>query len=93
MTDDDRTELRTAAETLVEVRDGVSHDETAERIDTFADQLRSMADANRGPDHGRLDRLMHNLREVADELDEESAEDVRSALEHVRSYRETVEGV
>lgn len=51
-----------------------------------------MADADRGPDHGRLDRLTHTLREVDGELSGEQSEGVRTALEHVRSYRETVEG-
>lgn len=90
---DDRTELRTAARELDDLREEVSDAETAERLDTFADRLRSMADADRGPDHGRLDRLMHGLREVDDELGGSQSEAVQSALGRVRSYRETVEGV
>jgi hypothetical protein len=93
MTEDDRNDLRTAADTLAEVPEGVSDAETADRVDAFADQLRDMADADRGPDHGRLDRVMHCLREIADELDGEACEAVADARSHVRSYRETVEGV
>jgi hypothetical protein len=93
MTDDDRSDLRAAADTLGEVRERVSDSETADRIDTFTDQLRNMADADRGPDHGRLDRVMHGLREVAEELGDENSEAVADARSHVRSYRETVEGV
>ena len=93
MTEDDRSDLRTATDTLTEVRERVSNDETADRLDAFADQLRKMADADRGPDHGRLDRVMHGLREIAEELGGENAEAVENARSHVRSYRETVEGV
>ena len=93
MTEDDRTELRDAAETLDAVRGDVSDEETAERLDAFADQLRSMAAAERGPDHGRLDRVMHGLREISSAVEGETADRVESAREQVRSYRETVEGV
>jgi len=93
MTEDDRAELRAAAETLDGVRDAVSDEETAERLDAFADQLRSMADADRGPDHGRLDRVMHGLREISSALEGEESDRVESARKEVRSYRETVEGV
>jgi hypothetical protein len=90
---DDRSELRNAAETLTEVRESLQDDDTADRIATFAERLRSMADADRGPDHGQLDRTMHGLREVAEKLDGELADEIESARERVRSYRETVEGV
>jgi len=52
-----------------------------------------MADADRGPDHGRLDRLTHDLRDAEAELDGEAVAAVGSAIAHVRAYRETVEGV
>ena len=90
---DDRSDLRTAAQTLDDVQESISNDEVADRLDTFADQLRSMADADRGPDHGRLDRVMHGLQEISSDLDGEESEQVESARKHVRSDRETVEGV
>ena len=90
---DDRSDLRTAAQTLDDVQDSISDGETADRLGSFADQLRSMADADRGPDHGRLDRVMHGLREISSELEGEESAQVESAREEVRSYRETVEGV
>lgn len=93
MADNDTTELRDAAETLAEVRERIADDEDAERLDGFADQLRQMADADRGPDHGRLDRVMHGLREIAADLDGDEADAVTDARSQVRSYRETVEGV
>jgi len=93
VTEDDGSDLWTATDTLAEVRERVSDDETADRLGAFADRLRRMADAGRGPDHGRLDRVMYGLREIADELDGENAEAVKNARSHVRSYRETVDGV
>ncbi|WP_132058679.1 DUF7553 family protein [Halorussus amylolyticus] len=93
MTENPREDLRDAAEGLDAVRETVSNAETADRLGTFAEQLRRMADAKRGPDHGRLDRLMHGLREVEADLSGEESEAVGSALAHVRAYRETVEGV
>ncbi|WP_435181699.1 DUF7553 family protein [Halorussus sp. AFM4] len=90
---DDRAQLRTAADDLDELAESVPDSDVADRLDGLADRLRSMADANRGPDHGSLDRLMHNLREVRGELDGEEAETVDAALGDVRDYRETVEGV
>ncbi|NHN61447.1 MULTISPECIES: hypothetical protein [Halorussus] len=90
---DDRTHLRTAADELDELAGTVSNEDAADRLDGLADRLTSMADADRGPDHGSLDRLTHNLREVREDLDDEAAETVDAALGRVREYRETVEGV
>ena len=93
MSESDKSDLRDAAEQLQSAREHTDDPETAERLDSSADQLRKMIDADRGPDHGRLDRLMHNLRDVESDLDGDAAEAVGAALSSVRSYRETVEGV
>lgn len=93
VSENDRSDLRDAADELQTARERASDPETAERLDRSTDQIRKMLDADRGPDHGRLDRLMHTLRDVETDLDGEAAEAVGSALEHVRSYRETVDGV
>ncbi|MFC4451606.1 DUF7553 family protein [Halorussus aquaticus] len=90
---DDRTELREAAERLDSAREASSDDETGERLESLAERLRTMADSERGPDHGTLARLEHNLQDVQSALDDEQAETVQSALGDVRAYRETVEGV
>ena len=89
----DKDELRDAIDELQDARGLTDDPETAERIDSSVDQLQKMLDADRGPDHGRLDRLMHNLRDVETDLDGDAAEAVGSTLAHVRAYRETVEGV
>ena len=90
---DDREHLRTAADELAELAESETDSTVEDRLDGLADRLRSMADADRGPDHGSLDRLTHNLREVREDLNDEGAGTIDSALGHVRSYRETVEGV
>lgn len=93
MTENDRTELRNAAEKLSEARNAASDPDAGERLESLAEQVEKMADADRGPDHGRLARLEHNLQDVQKDLDAEAADLVDEALSHERAYRETVEGV
>ncbi|MFD1512812.1 DUF7553 family protein [Halomarina rubra] len=86
-----RTELVTAAdhlETAATHADG----ERRERIEGQADALTSLAERDRGPDQGRLDRHMNVLRELSAE-DDEASEHVRTALDHVEQYRSTVGGI
>jgi hypothetical protein len=77
--------LRTAAETAT--------GDLRERILRQADQLSDLAEADRGPDHGRLARHMAALAEIADAADDGVEPHVRSAREAVSSYREGVAGV
>lgn len=93
MSDDDRTELAEAAEKLREGREAASGSDAAERLDSLADRIESWADADRGPDHGSLARLEHNLNDVKDDLDADASQLVDEALSHEQAYRETVEGV
>ncbi|WP_254536930.1 DUF7553 family protein [Halomarina litorea] len=86
-----REELRDAAETL---REGATHadGDRRRRIEGQADALETLADRERGPDQGRLDRHMNILRELGEE--EDGATDyVDRALEYVRQYREGVGGI
>jgi hypothetical protein len=93
MANDDRSDLREAATELDAAREAAADAAAADRLESLADRVRSMADADRGPDHGQLDRLMHSLREVEADLDGEAVAAMGSAIAHVRAYRETVEGV
>lgn len=93
MSNEDKTELRNAAESLDSAREHTENAAAADRLDGFADRVRKMADADRGPDHGSLARLEHGLQDVRSDLGEEAAEAVDAALSHARAYRETVEGV
>lgn len=92
MSEENRPELRDAAESLDAARDG-ANGEAADRLAGFADRVLKMADADRGPDHGSLARLEHGLQDVQEDLDDDGAAAVDDALDHVKAYRETVEGV
>lgn len=87
-----REQLVQAAEELKEASAGVSG-ETKDRLESQAESLRSLAKAEHGPDHGRLDRIMHALSELKNDVDEETAEQVDSAYDYVKTHRETVSGV
>lgn len=77
--------LRTASQSA----DG----EAADRLDGFADQLDALAERERGPDHGRLARILTALAEIADEEDEETAAAVEEARSEITEFRKGVEGV
>ncbi|WP_115864867.1 DUF7553 family protein [Halorussus litoreus] len=92
MPNDTTDELRAAAESIDAARERAP-DDAADRLDGFAERVRKMADGERGPDHGALARLEHGLQDVRTDLDDEGAEAVDEALDHVRAYRSTVDGV
>ncbi|WP_227352905.1 DUF7553 family protein [Haladaptatus salinisoli] len=87
-----REQLIQAAEELKEASASVSG-ETKDRLESQAESLRGLAEAEHGPDHGRLDRIMHVLSELKNDVDEETAERIDSAYDHVKAHRETVSGV
>jgi hypothetical protein len=87
-----RDALASAADRL-EDPVGEASDETAERLETIADQLRSLAEADTDPDHGRLARIESKLHDVADEGGDDVASAVDAALEDIHEFRETLEGV
>lgn len=84
-----RDELRRASEALQRAATDVS-DEQRERVETQADQLASLADRDQGPDHGRLARHMLTIQELAEQT---GHDDVQTAYDHVKTYREGIEGV
>ncbi|WP_049899254.1 DUF7553 family protein [Halococcus agarilyticus] len=87
-----RDRLRTAGELLTDA----SHDadgDLRERIEGLAEQLDDLADADRGPDHGRIARMENALNEIEAQLDGDARENVRAAHEHLSEYRSTVSGV
>jgi hypothetical protein len=84
-----REELRAASETLERAAADLGGD-YADRARRQAESLASLAERERGPDHGRLARIDRVLTELIDATD---SDDVATARERVRSYRETVEGV
>ena len=89
----EREELVDASEELKRVSGRVDDGEVKERLESQAEQLRTLAAADHGPDHGRLDRHMHALSDLQSQVDDDLAERVAHARDSVRAYRETVEGV
>lgn len=87
-----RVELSEAADTLRRAAERAENDQRRERLEDQADQFDRLAEAERGPDHGRLARHEHILTEIADE-EEAAAAAIETALESIRAYRQTVEGV
>lgn len=87
-----REHLQRAAETLEEAAESADG-EIGDRLENQAEQLSTLATADRGPDHGRLARHTNKLQEIGDDADEEVQSAVEEALDHVTEYRKTVEGV
>jgi hypothetical protein len=78
-------ELRQAAETAT--------GDTRERIYEQAEAFADAAVADEGPDHGKLARHLHVLREIEDNVGEEATAHVETARELLSEYREGVDGV
>lgn len=88
-----RDELTQAADLLHEASDELSDESLAERTSGVADQLERFANADRGPDHGRIARVENTLREIAADAEGDTERKVGEAHEHLSAYRSTVQGV
>lgn len=87
-----RDELTRAAELLNKASDDMT-DALAERASNTADQLERFAEADRGPDHGRIARIENTFREIETGTEGDTRATVEEAHEHLSTYRGTVEGV
>jgi hypothetical protein len=87
-----REELRNAADSLRTAADAVGAADARERLESQAEKLDRHAEADRGPDHGQLAHHDHVLSEIADD-EPDAADHIEAALDSIRAYRETVEGV
>ncbi|MEZ3117061.1 hypothetical protein RYH80_14185 [Halobaculum sp. MBLA0147] len=87
-----RERLADASEELRLAAEAATGDER-ERIYRQADALADAAAADEGPDHGKLARHTHALREIEDAVDETAGDHVAAARELVSAYREGVDGV
>lgn len=87
----DAERLREASEALREAAIVASGDRK-ERIESQAESIADLAERDRGPDQGRLDRHMNALRDLS-EPDDEVAEEIGKAYEHLEQYRMNVGGV
>lgn len=87
-----RENLADAAVTLRKAADAATN-ETRERLENQASTFETLAEADRGPDHGKLARHEHILTDIADDEGGAVAEHVEDALDSIRAYRSTIEGV
>lgn len=87
-----REELDKAAEALWQAVNAATG-ELRDKLEAQAEQVATLADRERGPDHGRLDRHQHALKRIREDAGEEVDGYVQRANELLEKYRETVEGV
>lgn len=87
-----REELANASEALSAAA-GDAAGETAAKLDEQARQLASLAEAERGPDHGRLARHQAALRDLRATADGSVAERIDEANDLINAHRETLPGV
>ncbi|WP_255148923.1 DUF7553 family protein [Halorarius halobius] len=85
--------LRVAGDMAERAAEEADDGAAAERLRDLAEQLRTLAERDRGPDHGRLARIENILDEVNEQVNEAASEQIQRAHEEVVRYRETVEGV
>ena len=88
-----RQPLAAAGNDLSAAADIATSTDAGDRLNDLADQLGQLAEAETGPDHGRLARIqsaMHDLRET---VDDEAASRIQAAHEAINYYREDLEGV
>jgi len=88
-----RENLATASDRLESAADAATDEDAAERLRDLADQLDSLAERERGPDHGRLARIENALGDLQETVGDEAAAEIEAAHDSVIAFRETVEGV
>ncbi|WP_256296298.1 DUF7553 family protein [Haloarchaeobius salinus] len=88
-----REQLETAGEHVRAAAQAASDADARERLYRQAEEFERHAEAERGPDHGRLARHERILDDVATAEGGEVREEVDAALDHVHAYRETLPGV
>lgn len=87
-----REKLQEASDELRQAAESTDDEELQQRIHDQSSQLAELAEAEQGPDHGRLARHMNALAEIAEAVDDGQSH-VEDAREAVADYRSTVEGV
>ncbi len=87
-----REDLAEAADSLREAAEAAGEGGASERLRDQSETFDSFADADRGPDHGQLAHREHILTEIAED-ESEATDYIEAALESIREYRETVDGV
>lgn len=88
-----RSELASAADRLESAAGSATDGDATARLGELADQLDRLASADHGPDHGRLARIQSGLDQVQATVGDDTAVMIEQALDDIRAYRETLEGV
>lgn len=88
-----REELATASDLLDSAAESTDNADYAERLESLSDQLGEVAEAERGPDHGRLARIENALNDLSESTSGDTVETINDAHHHVKEYRSGVEGV
>jgi hypothetical protein len=88
-----RDELAEASDSLEAAADVCTDDDARERLTDIAGQLDRLAEAERGPDHGRMARWQTALNELKETAGEDAVEDIENAKSLISTYREGVAGV
>lgn len=95
MTDED---LREVSELLTMAAENILDSDAETRLDDLADQFERIAEAERGPDHGRMVRLQRAIDELQDTASDQAqmaliaARAIEDADEELVSYREEMDG-
>lgn len=87
-----REQLQTAAARLRAASDATGG-EAAERLTGLAERLDDQATADRGPDHGAMARVQHQLTDLRADIDDDAAALIDEARDAISDYRSTVDGV
>lgn len=87
-----RDELASAGDRLEDAAEDAT-DADRETLADLAEQLNRLAEADCGPDHGRLARIEAKLDDVQTSGSDEVAVAIDGALDDIHAYRETIEGV
>jgi len=87
-----RENLANASDLLASAANSAD-DDAAERLTSLSEQLDTLADRDRGPDHGRLARIESGLDEIQADASDDVAATIEDALDAIRAFRETIEGV
>jgi len=87
-----RTALVDASDALRAAATRASAERGAQLTQT-AETLSMLATRQPGPDHGRLARLEYTLRELQEAANPEAVEHIDDAIDRIKAYRKTVEGV
>lgn len=88
-----REQLQHASESLRQASEAAEDEDLQSRLYDHSNQLAELANADQGPDHGRLARHLNALEEMKADAGEDVAAAIDDAREAITEYRKTVEGI